>query len=59
MKIPFSFDTQHGNFSDVIHLPDDHNLTDAEIEAMKQQRLENWISIVTAPIVDVAPEVEE
>ena len=47
MKIDFSFDTQYGNFSDAIHLPDDHNFTDDEIEAMKQQRLNNWIAIVT------------
>lgn len=49
MKINFSFDTQHGKFSDAINLPDDHTFTDAEIEAMKQQRLDNWIAVVTAP----------
>jgi len=47
MKIDFSFDTQYGVFSDAIVLPDDHMLTDDEIEAMKQQRLENWIAAVT------------
>jgi hypothetical protein len=52
MKIDFSFETQYGNFCDAIHLPDDHNLTDAEIEAMKQQRLDNWIAIVSAPSVE-------
>lgn len=49
MKIDFSFDTPHGKFADALHLPDDHTLTDAEIEAMKQQRLDNWVVIVTAP----------
>jgi hypothetical protein len=49
MKIDFSFDTQYGKFADALHLLDDHTLTDAEIEAMKQQRLDNWIAIVTAP----------
>lgn len=48
MKIDFSFDTPHGKFADALHLPDDHGLTDAEIEAMKQQRLDNWIAVVTA-----------
>jgi hypothetical protein len=47
MKIDFSFDTQYGMFSDAIVLPDDHSFTDNEIEAMKQQRLSNWIAIVT------------
>lgn len=34
-------------FSDAIVLPDDHGFTDDEIEAMKQQRLNNWIAAVT------------
>jgi len=49
MKIDFSFDTQYGKFADAIVLPDDHTLTDAEIEAMKQQRLDNWIAVLTTP----------
>jgi len=49
MKIDFSFDTQYGKFADALHLPDDHTLTDAEIEAMKQQRLDKWVAIVTTP----------
>jgi len=49
MKIDFSFDTEHGKFADALHLPDDHGLTDAEIENMKQQRLANWIAVITAP----------
>ena len=49
MKYNFSFDTQYGKFSDAINLPDDHPYTDAEIDAMKQQRLDNWIAVITAP----------
>ena len=47
MKINFFFDTQYGKFCDALNLPDDHTLTDAEIEAMKQQRLDNWIAVVS------------
>ena len=47
MKIDFSFETSYGMFSDAIVLPDDHGFTDVEIEAMKQQRLSNWIADVT------------
>jgi hypothetical protein len=47
MKIDFSFETSYGMFSDAIVLPDDHGFTDDEIEAMKQQRLNNWIAAVT------------
>jgi hypothetical protein len=48
MKIDFFFDTQYGKFCDALHLPDDHTFTDAEIQAMKQQRLDNWIDAITA-----------
>jgi hypothetical protein len=47
MKIDFSFETKYGKFADALHLPDDHELTDAEIETMKQERLNNWLAIVT------------
>ena len=47
MVIDFSFDSQYGTFCDAIHLPDDHGLSDDEIEAMKQQRFDNWIAVVT------------
>ena len=49
IKIDFSFPSPHGTFSDALHLPDDHGLTQDEINAMQQQRFDNWIAIVTAP----------
>lgn len=49
MKINFSFPSQYGTFSDALHLPDDHEFTDVEIEAMKQQRFDKWIAVITAP----------
>jgi hypothetical protein len=49
IKIDFSFDTPHGKFADALHLPDDHAFTGAEIQAMKEQRRDNWIAVVTAP----------
>jgi hypothetical protein len=47
MKIEFCFETQYGKFCDALHLPDNHTFNDQEIQAMKQQRLDNWISVVT------------
>jgi len=47
MKIDFSFDTQYGKFCDALNLSDDHTFTESEIEAMKQQRLDNWIAVVS------------
>ena len=58
MKINFSFSSQYGTFSDALHLPDDHGLSDEQIEAMKQQRFDNWIAVITAPPVEETP-IEE
>lgn len=52
MKIDFEFTTSHGVFRDALHLPDNHGLSDAEIEAMKVQRRDNWIAVVEAPPVE-------
>lgn len=56
IKIDFQFETKFGKFSDALYLPDDHAFTDAEIDAMKQERLDNWLAIVDAPPVDPEPE---
>jgi hypothetical protein len=61
ITIRFTFDTAFGPFSDALNLPDDHTLTDAELEAMKQDRLANWLAIVNPliveePVVDVPTE---
>ena len=58
IKIDFSFDTPHGKFADALHLPDDHGFSEAEIQAMKEQRRDNWIAVVTAPPVEAEPEPE-
>jgi len=49
IKIDFEFETQYGKFSDALHLPEDHGLSDADIEAMKQQRLANWLAVIETP----------
>lgn len=59
IKIDFQFETKFGKFADALHLPDDHGLTDDEIEAMKQQRLTNWLAIVDAPPVEETPQQGE
>ena len=52
IKIDFEFDSTYGVFRDALHLPDDHGLSEAEIDAMKQQRFDNWIAIVNPPPVE-------
>ena len=46
MKIDFFFETPFGRFADALHLPEDHGMSDLDIEVMKQNRLDNWLAIV-------------
>lgn len=47
VKIDFEFETQFGKFADALWFPDDQPLPSPEqIEAMKAQRLQNWIDAV-------------
>lgn len=53
MKIDFEFDSPYGKFADALWFPDGQPIpSDAEIEAMKKQRFDNWIAIITAPLVE-------
>ena len=45
IKIDFTIE----GFSDALYLADDHGLTDAEIEAMKQSRYDKWYEYITNP----------
>jgi hypothetical protein len=45
IKIDFSKTHEtYGTFADAIHLDENHTYTDEEIEAMKQQRFDNWVA---------------
>ena len=55
MQIRFTFDTQFGQFSDALNLPDDHTFTDVELEDMKQARLTSWITAITTPALEEIP----
>lgn len=52
IKIDFEFQTEHGLFRDALYLPDNHAFTDEEIQAMKQQRVDNWVASFSAPPVE-------
>lgn len=58
MKIDFEFQTQYGKFADALWFADDQVPDETTIEAMKQQRLNNWIAAVTAPPPDEPPSAE-
>lgn len=65
IKIDFEFQTIHGMYRAALYLPEDHTFTDEEIQAMKQQRVDNWVASFSTPpveeivIEDVPPTEEE
>lgn len=50
-KVDFEYKTKYGTYSDTIFYPDDNPMTDEQIEIEKQNRLNNWISIIENPII--------
>lgn len=59
MIIKFTSETKYGLFSDALILADDHNFTEQEIEAMKQQRIDNYVThIDNSQFVVVEPTQE-
>lgn len=58
-KIDFSFETEFGLFSDAIVLSDEEmaTITQAEVDAIKQTRLDNWLEILNTPAS--VPELNE
>lgn len=51
IKIDFQFETENGKFSDALYLPEDHGYSDQQIDDMKHERLNAWLSVVNAPPV--------
>jgi len=49
MIIDFEITKNNLTHRDALVLPDDHKLSDAEIEAMKQARFDAWYAIITTP----------
>lgn len=59
VKIDFELGERPMLYRDALHLPDDHGLTAAEIEAMKRQRYENWLAGVNAEPAAAEPDYIE
>ena len=49
--IDFERDTEYGVFRDAITLPDDHTLSQDEIDSLMQQRVDAWVDHVKNPPV--------
>jgi hypothetical protein len=52
MQIEFEITKNELVFRDAIHLPDDHTLSDTEIDMIKQQRFENWLAATVPELVE-------
>lgn len=48
IKIDFERGEAPMVYRDALYLPEDHSFSDAEIEAMKDQRYDNWVALVNA-----------
>ena len=60
IKMDFEVETKHGKYRDALYLPEGHTHTMAEIEAMKQERVDNWITAIeNPPVIPQEPEYIE
>ena len=48
-KIDFEFTTQYGVFRDALYLEESHGFSDADIDSLKQERLDRWLGIIENP----------
>lgn len=48
-KIDFERETRHGIYRDAITLPDDHLMTEAQINAIIQERVDGWVAYMDNP----------
>jgi hypothetical protein len=46
IKINFEITGKYGTFRDCIVLPADHNISQSDIELMKQKRYSDWVELV-------------
>lgn len=49
IRIDFIYSDETFNYSDALYLPEDHTFTDEQIEAMKKERFDNWLTFIKNP----------
>ena len=59
MVIQFEMTDGVNTLRDAIVLSEGVTMTDAEIEAMKQQRFDNWLAIINTPPIEEEQVTEE
>lgn len=59
LKIDFEFNSKYGVYRDALYLPENHSLSENEIESLKQERFNNWLHAIENPLEVPAPETTE
>ena len=54
IRIVFEFTTRYGIYRDALYLPSDHSLTDEQVAEMQRERLNNWLTLIEAPPVEMS-----
>lgn len=49
VQIAFTISEGDFSYSDALWLPADHTFTEEQIEAMKRERFDNWVAVITNP----------
>lgn len=59
--IKIDFEKVYGTnlFRDALWLENDHTFTEEELEAMKQSRYDNWITLINTPAPVIEPVIAE
>lgn len=53
VKIPFEAQTAYGPYRDTLYFSKGQVPSETEIELLKQERIANWIAVITAPPVEI------
>lgn len=59
LKIPFEVETPYGPYRDTLYFIEGEIPSDEEIEQIKLDRVDNWIAVITAPIMEMPGQVIE
>ena len=58
IKIDFEMTDGTYTYRDALYLEENHNLSDTEIEDIKQARFDRWLTVITAPpVIEEEPTV--
>lgn len=56
IQIIFEAETPYGTFCDALYFLTNELPSDEVLERLKQERVDNWIAVITAPPVEEVPQ---